>query len=100
MVLFAFFRSNRSVFSRETRLGRTMQYVGRRTLDIYLIHYFLVPMGLRVVTVFTDHPMPVVEVFVSSVIALLIMAMSLLISNIIRLSPTLAHWFFGAKVKN
>ncbi len=100
VVLFAFFRNKSNVFSRETVLGRTMQYVGRRTLDIYLIHYFLVPMGLSCVTVFTSHPVPVVEVFVSSAIALLIMAMSLLISNIIRLSPTLAHWLFGVKVKN
>ena len=42
--------------------------------------------------------MPVVEATVSLVIAGIIIAFSLVISNIIRLSPLLAHWLFGAKL--
>ena len=99
--VFSFFRSKQALFARENVLGRTMQYVGRRTLDIYLIHYFLIPVGLNgFVTVFTDHPMPIIEAFTSSVIAIIIMAACLLVSEIIRLSPWLAHWLFGAKTKN
>ena len=30
-------------FNRDGRVSRAMQYVGRRTLDIYLLHYFLIP---------------------------------------------------------
>ena len=98
VILFSFFRQKRALFSSETRLGRVFQYTGRRTLDIYLIHFFLIPSGLKeVVTVFRDHPMPIIEFATSTVIALLIMAMCLLIGNIIRLSPVLAHWIFGAK---
>ncbi len=97
VILFTFFRNKQALFSRETRLGRTMQYVGRRTLDIYLIHFFLLPRHLSDFTLFIDHPMPVIEFFVSSVIAVIVIAGCLLISNIIRLSPWLAHWFFGAK---
>ena len=100
VVVFSFFRSKQALFSRETALGRTMQYVGRRTLDIYLIHYFLIPMQLNFVTVFTDHPMPVIEATVSSIIAIVIIAASLLVSEIIRLSPWLAHWLFGAKYRH
>ena len=100
VVVFSFFRSKQALFSRATALGRTMQYVGRRTLDIYLIHYFLIPMQLNFVTVFTDHPMPVIEAMVSSIIAIVIIAASLLVSEIIRLSPWLAHWLFGAKYRN
>ena len=97
--VFAFFRSRQALFSRETALGRTMQYVGRRTLDIYLIHYFLIPVNLNFITVFTDHPMPIVEASVSSVIAVVIIAVSLLIGNIIRLSPWLAHGEFQFEVR-
>lgn len=97
VVLFSFFRKKQALFSQETRLGRTMQYVGRRTLDVYLIHYFLLPRNLSIFTVFTDHPMPIIETTVSTLIAILIIAMCLLIGNIIRLSPKLGHWFFGAK---
>ena len=98
VILFSFFRKKQALFSHETRLGRVFQYTGRRTLDIYLIHYFLIPSNLHeVVTVFHDYSMPIIEFSVSTVIAIIIMAMSLLIGNIIRLSPLLAHWIFGAK---
>lgn len=96
VVLFAFFRNNQAVFSKQRVLGRTLQYVGRRTLDIYLIHFFLIPYRLQFVKVFTDHPMPVLEATVSFIIAAIIIAFCLVISNIIRLSPLLAHWMFGA----
>ena len=74
-----------------------MQYVGRRTLDSYLIHCFLLPRYLSEFTLFKDYPRPIIEFAVSSLIAIIIIAMCLLISNIIRLSPTLAHFLFGAK---
>ena len=97
VILFSFFRVNRASFSKDKVVGRSLQYIGRRTLDIYLIHHFLIPRNLDFITVFIDHPMPVIEAAVSLSIALLIVAASLLIGNIIRLSPFLAHWAFGAK---
>ena len=97
VILFSFFRNKQALFSHETKLGRVSQYVGRRTLDIYLIHDFLLPVNLTFVTVFIDHPMPIIEAFVSMCIAIIIIAASLLIGNVIRLSPFLAHWFFGVK---
>lgn len=97
VILFSFFRINKRSFSKEKRLGRTLQYVGRRTLDVYLIHFFLLPKQLSFVTVFTDHPMPIIEAAVTLSIAIIIVAVSLLIGNIFRLSPFLAHWVFGVK---
>ena len=98
VILFSFFRNKQHLFSHETRLGKVFQYVGRRTLDIYLIHYFLIPSSLKhVVTVFHEYSMPIIEGFVSVIIASLIIAMCLLIGNVIRLSPLLEHWVFGVK---
>lgn len=97
VVLFSFFRINQKSLSKETIAGRTLQYIGRHTLDIYLIHFFLIPKQLSFITVFSDHPMPIIEATVSFIIASLIIAGCLLIGNIIRLSPFLAHWVFGAK---
>ena len=77
-----------------------MQYVGRRTLDIYLIHFFLLPRALSEFTLFKDYPMPILEFAASALIAIIIIALCLLISNVIRLSPTLAHFLFGAKTEN
>ena len=39
VILFSFFRNKQHLFSHETRLGKVFQYVGRRTLDIYLIQF-------------------------------------------------------------
>ena len=97
IIVFSFFRKKQALFSKETKLGRVMQYTGRRTLDIYLIHYFFIPYNLSFFTLFKDHPMPILEFTVSSVIAIIIIAACLLISNIIRLSPFLEHWLFGVK---
>ena len=46
MVIFAFFYKYQPSFSQDRKLGRVMQYVGKRTLDIYMIHYFLLPFRL------------------------------------------------------
>ena len=97
VVLFSFFRVYRNSFSKDKMIGRSLQYIGRRTLDIYLIHFFWIPKNLDIVTVFVDHPMPIIEATASLLVTLLIIGGSLLISNIIRLSPFLAHWMFGAK---
>ena len=98
IVLFAFFRNNQGLFRKETVVGGTLQYIGKRTLDVYLIHIFLLPYNLEFISVFKEHPMPVIEATVSLIIAGIIIAFSLVISNIIRLSPLLAHWLFGAKL--
>lgn len=46
ILVFIFFMKNENLFTQETRLGRALQYVGRRTLDIYLLHYFFLPRNL------------------------------------------------------
>ncbi len=98
MVLFSFFHNNQALFDKQTLMGGTLQLIGRRTLDIYLIHIFFLPYNLRFFTVFKDYPMPVIEAATALLIAAVIIAFSLLVSNIIRLSPLLAHWMFGAKL--
>jgi peptidoglycan/LPS O-acetylase OafA/YrhL len=96
--LFAFFRQKRAYLSKEHAIGRALQHIGRRTLDVYLIHYFLIPKQLSHFTVFTDYPMAIIADTCSLAISLLVIAMSLLIGNIIRLSPLLGHWLFGARI--
>lgn len=99
VLLFSFFRKKQNLFTKDRVLGRSLQYIGRRTLDIYLIHYFLLPYQLsELVPVFRDHPMPVIEFAVTFVISLVIIAISLLIGNVLRLSPIIAHYLFGAKI--
>ena len=99
-ILFAFFRTNQSLFTKDKMMGFSLQYIGRRTLDVYLIHYFFIPFQLsKIVHVFEEYPMPVVETTCSLLLALVVIAFCLLVSNILRLSPFLAHWLFGVKYK-
>ena len=98
VIVFGFFRSRSGLFSNKTAIGRTLCYIGRRTLDIYFLHYFLLPLNMvQVVHVFHQHPMPVMEFFSSLAISLIIIAVCLLISNILRLSPVSARVLFGVK---
>lgn len=98
VILFSFFRNNQDIFNKKYVIGRSLQYIGRRTLDIYLIHFFLIPYQLHdIVTVFHDYSLPVVEFTVTLFISLIVIVFSLLISNILRLSPIIAHYLFGAK---
>lgn len=98
IIIFSFFRSRKELFSNQTKLGKGLCYIGRRTLDIYFLHYFFLPYNLSsVVTVFHDHPMPVLEFFVSFSLSLAIISVCLITSNILRLSPLLAKWLFGVK---
>lgn len=96
ITVFAIFMCYRDFFSKERRLGRGLQYIGRRTLDIYLLHYFMIP-TLPAVGSFLSHAGMVVEITVAFGLSLLVILFCLIISNIIRISPFLAHWLFGVK---
>ena len=100
VIILTFFRKNESHLTKDKRLGNALQYIGRRTLDIYLLHYFFLPVNLHIVgKFFKAHNNPTVEFFVSMVFALMVIACSLTVSNLIRLSPFLAKYLFGVKEK-
>ena len=75
-----------------------LQYIGTRTLDIYLLHYFILPRFLlpygEQLRAYDSQPL---EFLVALALALVIVAVCLLISNVIRLSPFLGHYLFGVK---
>ncbi len=99
ILVFSFFRAHKDLMSKSTYLGRSLQYVGRHTLDIYLLHFFLLPVMLKESSLqfLRSHPVPIIEFSISFTISLLIIFVCLVMSNIIRMSPMLAHFLFGAK---
>ncbi len=100
IVIFTFFEKYETSFISNTYMGYCMQYIGRRTLDIYMIHYFLLPRKLHIVgEFFTENINPLIEFFTTTAVAILVMACCIVIGNIIRLSPQLAHYLLGAKIK-
>ena len=79
-------------------LSKSLQYVGTRTLDIYLLHYFFLP---RFLMPYADqlkaYDSQIIEFLVIMGISLIVLAITLLASYVIRLSPFLGHYLFGVK---
>lgn len=75
-----------------------LQYIGTRTLDIYLLHYFFLP---RFLLSYGEHlrayDSASLEFLVALALAFVIVAICLMASYVIRLSPFLGYYLFGAK---
>lgn len=98
ILVFSFFRKHQSTFTKEKYIGRCLQYIGRRTLDIYLLHYLILPVNLVAFTTpLLRHPMPLIEFAITLCLSFIVIAGCLIISSILRMSPTLAYLLFGVK---
>ena len=96
IILFTFFRKHEAIFSKTNRFGLTLQYIGQRTLDIYLIHYFVLPYHMNYfATWLSQYSHKTIDMLIILIISFWIVFISLLISNIFRLSPFLSHYLFG-----
>lgn len=96
-MVFTCFRLSESWLNK-FHLSKPLQYVGTRTLDIYLLHYFFLP---RFLISYADqlraYDSQFIEFLVILAIALAVLAITLLASYLIRLSPFLGHYLFGVK---
>lgn len=95
-LVFLCFRYYQNAFSRQTRIGRGLQYIGTRTLDVYLIHYLFLPYLPEVGKYFNTHTGNfAIDVVASLVVALIVVGFCLITSNILRVSPFLKKYLFG-----
>lgn len=96
-LIFTCFRLSGS-WLKKLHLSKPLQYVGTRTLDIYLLHYFFLPLFLMsYVDQLKSCNSHFVEFIVIMGVSLIVLAITLLASYIIRLSPFLGHYLFGVK---
>lgn len=81
----------------DNRLCRAVRFVGRRTLDIYLLHYFFLPTMpyLKEWFLYDGKENVVLEVFVAGAIALGVLLIVLCVSFILRHSQILTKYLFG-----
>lgn len=95
-ILVMFFRYYHEWFSRDRWIGASLQYIGTRTLDVYLLHYFFMPTLPAVGAWFkTAGRNFVLETTVTMAVAILVTAFALLASNVLRISPFYKKWLFG-----
>ena len=101
IITFALFRKSGTFFTKERRLGKVMQFVGKRTLDIYLLHYFFMPTGVEEwMSTICNREIPFWDFGIAIVLALAVMIVCLATSSMLRLHPGLATFLFGARKKN
>lgn len=98
LLVFALFRKHQIVFSQQHAIGRALQFVGQRTLDIYLIHHFFLVTDMQAALPnFAELNSPFIELVLAVFITVLVISASLIISAVLRVSPLLAHYLFGQK---
>lgn len=96
-MVFTFFRLSAS-WLQKLHVEKPLQYVGTRTLDIYLLHYFFLPRFLlQYAPQLQTYDSCLLEFVVIMAISLVVLALCLITSYIIRLSPFLGHYLFGVK---
>ncbi len=115
-IVVSFFFTKREFFGGNGNGGQLLQYIGRRTLDIYVLHYFFLPdtsflakwlapdgilaAGRDAVSGIPIHGnILVLQLVVALAISAVVVAICCLLSEILRSSPTLATWLFGVKHK-
>ncbi len=89
-ICFTFFRIHARHFSQETWYGRGLQLIGRRTLNIYMIHYFVLQYDFVRPNIWLHYHDNTLFVPMALILALRVVIIILLNSNIFRVSPLLA----------
>ena len=97
MTLLIAFRSYRDWFDKGTAVSNCMSYVGSRTLDIYYLHYFFIPdLSFMKGFLSTGAGNNIVGMLAIGLgISVIVIALCLLVSAILRSSPFLSSWLFG-----
>ena len=95
-IVFMYFRHYQQYFTKLSPIGTSLQYIGRRTLDIYLIHFLFLPDLPHVGAFFNAHSHNfAIDTTLSIIVGLLIIGFSIITSNILRISPFFKKWLFG-----
>ena len=97
-VVICFF-SKRNFFADASAYSKCLKFIGRRTLDIYMIHYFLLPNLSYLKDYLNTGNTLIIQILIGGGLTVAIVAVCLLISAILRKSATLEAWLFGVKPK-
>lgn len=99
MTVVIMFYGNAPKFSDESRMSRLLRLIGRRTLDIYMIHYFLIPNLSFLTPWISSGNMIVIQLLIGIAVTVMIVALSLLVSSILRKNRYMESWLFGVKIR-
>lgn len=97
MTVVSAFYGYRDKLSSDTKVGKTLGFIGQRTLDIYMIHYFFLPDLPDISAWLLTGNKIIFQITIVGAITIAITAVCLLISTLLRRSTTMASWLFGVK---
>lgn len=96
LAVFILIYKNRDFFSSENIIARSITFIGRRTLDIYLLHYLFISQELTPIgRFFMQHPSPLLELIFSGIMTLLIAGVCMLVGELIRKSSLCSKWLIN-----
>lgn len=82
--------------STSTKTGRFLSFVGRRSIDVYFLHYFFLPLNLGIIgELCIELNSSLLSYLIATVLSLIITVMSLGLGQILRLSPFTAKYLLG-----
>lgn len=86
-----FYKSYDSI---KNRGGKYMSFIGKRTLDIYMLHYFFIP----VLPFCIENPNGLLYILGTFCMTLIVVIISLFVGAVLRTSNILAFLLFGQKL--
>lgn len=96
LLVVMFFRHYQAWFDEGQKAGRFLSFIGTRTLDIYLLHFLLLPKIPQVGQwLNANQPNFLLSIVLSVGVALVVIAFCLLASQLLRVSPFLQLYLFG-----
>lgn len=98
LLIFAVFYRHRNYFAGGNRLVKILILIGRRTLDIYLLHYFFLPQDMHVIgKYFFQYPNRIGEMLLSGMVTMAIVAVCLAVGECMRSSRIFSKYVLGSK---
>ncbi len=99
LVVYNTFKTYQDSFTSKTKVGSALQFIGKRTLDVYLLHYFLLPYLPQMGQFLEEGHNAALEIAFGIILSLLVIGICLIISSILRTSPILGSRLFGVKTR-
>lgn len=96
IVVFCLFYKSSDYYNKNGRIAKIMLFIGKRTLDIYLLHFFFIPNLMWMQPYIIGVKQTVQQGLVITTVSLTIVILTLTVSKVLRLSPFLAKYLFGA----
>lgn len=97
VIVYNTFKTYSDNFSSDKQIGKGLQSIGRKTLDIYLLHYFFLPYVPQVGAVLSNGKNSALEIIIGGAISIGLIWICMGVSYVLRTSPILAKYLFGAK---